>query len=366
MAVDAAGNAFFSGSAISKLDPSGHPMLFDQRTDLAGFSPTIAVDSSGNLYTASVLADSLVRVEKHDATGRPVSQFAQGGYADLTFGGFSVGLGLDSVRVDGAGNVYVVASTRPPISARPITVYVIKLDAVGKPVATFGADGSGRITVPSILEVATPAPAMDRAGNVFAAAPTFTGNVAVQKLDVNGQPAADFATTEVGIGCTGFPYTIRRFIAVDGSGNVYLGGACAYGSDTRERPFVVKLDARGSPVASFGEGGIARDFYTAKDAAGAPLPTAVDALVPGSDGSLYVGASTLGISCGIGVGIVKLGADGRPVNSFGSGGVAMAELYAGVRWNLSIDGMMRLYAEGAPRTACPAAAGSGVVYRFSG
>jgi hypothetical protein len=128
----------------------------------------------------------------------------------------------------------------------------------------------------------------------------------------------------------------------------------------------VKLDARGNLAASFGEGGIARDFYAAKNAAGTLQPTAVDAFVPASDGNLYVGVSTKDLECGVGVGIVKLGADGRPVDGFGSHGVAMVELYAGAAWNLGIDGMMRLYAGGNPRTACPAVAGGGAIYRFNG
>ena len=366
MAVDAAGDVFYAGFQFGKLDPSGRPALFEQNAVLAGYAPTIAVDSAGNLYAASVVNDSLIQVVKRDASGRPVGSFGQDGHVDLAFAG---SVGLRTILLDGVGNVYVMASTHPPNFPRPINVYLIKLDSAGKPVATFGADGTGRITLPSVFEIATPVPAIDRAGNVFAVAPSFSGNVLVQKLDANGAPAADFATMEIGLGCTGVPnvpYTIRRFISVDASDNVFVGGACAYGAETRERPFVVKLDARGNLAASFGEGGIARDFYAAKNAAGTLQPTAVDAFVPASDGNLYVGVSTKDLECGVGVGIVKLGADGRPVDGFGSHGVAMVELYAGAAWNLGIDGMMRLYAGGNPRTACPAVAGGGAIYRFSG
>jgi hypothetical protein len=188
--------------------------------------------------------------------------------------------------------------------------------------------------------------------------PTITGLVVAEKLDASGQPAAGFSTSPTPIPCAqqvSFPWSIAR----DSVGNIYVGGTCVWGTEARDRVFVVKLDAAGNPVSIFGGAGVAADFYSAGGA------TAVVALQPAADGAIYVGASAKGLGCN-GVAIVKLGADGKLVDAFGGHGIATPDLSFPV--TLAIDSSARLYAGGQARPACvaPAPPASFAIYRFSG
>jgi hypothetical protein len=360
IAVDRSGNAFVGGLMITKFDANGRPAADFVDGAPASMPQThVAVDASGNVYSIAGGADGHFALVKRDATGRPVESFGQAGRVDLSAGGLVL-LDARGVFTDGAGNVYVYTLWRPPASARPVFHFITKFDATGHPVAGFGAGTSfpGTLQLPSVFEFQGPAVTVDSTGNLYVVVPTITGLVVAEKLDASGQPAAGFSTSPTPIPCAqqvSFPWSIAR----DSVGNIYVGGTCVWGTEARDRVFVVKLDAAGNPVSIFGGAGVAADFYSAGGA------TAVVALQPAADGAIYVGASAKGLGCN-GVAIVKLGADGKLVDAFGGHGIAMPDLSFPV--TLAIDSSARLYAGGQARPACvtPAPPSSFAIYRFSG
>jgi hypothetical protein len=362
IAVDHSGNAFVGGLMITKFDAGGRPAAdFVDSASASTPQVHVAVDASGNVYSIALVGglDAHIALVKRDATGRPVESFGHAGRVDLSAGGLDL-LDARGVFTDGAGNVYVYTLWRPPASARPVFHFVTKLDATGHPVAAFGTGTSfpGTLQLPSVFELRGPAVTIDSTGNLYVVVPTITGFAVVEKFDTSGQPAAGFSTSPTPVPCTqpvSFPWSIAR----DSAGNIYVGGTCVWGTEARDRVFVVKLDVAGNPVRTFGEAGVAADFYSAGGA------TAVVALQAAADGAIYVAASATGFGCD-GVAIAKLGTDGKLVDAFAIHGIAMPDLSFPV--TLAIDSSARLYAGGPARPQCapPAPPAGPAIYRFNG
>jgi hypothetical protein len=364
---DRAGDIFVGGLAITKFDATGSPATgFVDGAPATSPQGNVSVDAAGNVY--SIVTDFTgptghFILVKRDASGRPIESFGQAGRVSFNPGTLQL-LGVRGAFPDGAGNVYLETVWHPPTSAGPVFDFLTKLDMSGQPISSFaaGTPGThvlpGTLSLPSVLQLQGTRVTIDPAGNIFAVVPANTGVVIVEKFDANGQLVPGFSTTPTPVPCTqqvSFPWSIAR----DSAGNIYVGGTCSWGTEARESVFVVKLDAAGNPVPGFGDAGVAADFYTAGGS------TRLFALQPSVDGAVYVSALPTGSSC-VGMAIVKLGADGKPVDAFGVHGIVMPDLFAG---NTAVDSLGRLYAGGAVKASCPVPTGTSVTYavdRYNG
>jgi hypothetical protein len=271
---------------VSKLDASGNLLWaksFGAAAADAGLS--IAVDSTGNVYTTGFFASTVdfdpgagttnlitagssdVFISKLDASGNLV--FAK------RFGGSISDLGY-SIAVDSTGNIYTTgffqdtvdfdpgAGTTDLISAGGTDVFVSKLDASGNLVFAkrFGAaeadagrsialDSTGNIYTAGYFEQTVD---FDPGAGTTNLSSAGRSDVFVSKLDASGNLvfAKRFGAAEADVGLS---------VAVDSTGNVYTTGyfeqtvdfdpgagttdlTTAGGSDV----FVSKLDASGNLV----------------------------------------------------------------------------------------------------------------------
>ena len=367
IAVDSAGNVFVGDLVVTKFNAAGSPAGdFVDGAPAPAAQTHVVVDLSGNVYSVYAVADGHFVLVKRDATGWPVESFGQAGRVDLNAVRSFVSVG--AVFVDGSGNVYLDGVWIPPLSARPVFHFIIKLDSVGRQVTSFGAGTDASLEVASILELQPARTSVDAAGNIFVAYSFIPGTAVVEKFDANGQPVAGFRADSTPTPCAN-PRALSRPLAVarDAAGNTYVGGTCFWGSETRDRVFVVKLDTSGRLVTAFGEGGMVADFFVANPVAnpsGAGMSTALTGLQPAADGGLYVAASAEDDPCA-GVAIVKLGADGRRADAFGSHGVATVDLSIGAM--MAVDSSARLYVGGRVRPTCPITLpATFAVYRLNG
>lgn len=365
IAVDGAGNVFVGDLVVTKFNAAGNPAGdFVDGAPAPAAQADVVVDSSGSVYSVYTGADGHFVLVKRDATGRPVASFGQAGRVDLNAVRSLVSVG--AVFVDGSGNVYVDGGWIPPLSARPVFRFIIKLDSAGRQVTSFGSGNNASLEIPSILELQPARTSVDAAGNIFVAYSFIPGTAVVEKFDANGQPVTTFRGDSTPTPCAmARPLTRPLAVARDAGGNIYVGGTCSWGSEARDRIFVVKLDASGRLVTAFGEGGMLADFFVANPAAnpsGAGMSTALVGLQSAADGGLYVAAAANDDPCA-GVAIVKLGADGMRADAFGSHGVATLDLSFGV---MAVDSSARLYVGGRVRTACPVTpAATFAVYRLN-
>ena len=353
IAVDRGGNVFASDTVVRKFDPNGLPAAdFLDRIPTSGSQSRVAVDVSGNVFSVFSGADGHWIVAKRDNSGRPAQTFGQSGRVDLdAVWNFTA---VASLFADGAGNLYVSGISIPPGFPRPVTNFVAKLDVSGRPVTTFGTSGDGRLFISSVFEQ-PPAVTVDGSGNIYAALPANIGNAFVAKFDANGVPVHEFMTGPTAIPCASTISTPFWTIAVDPSGNIYVGGACSWDGETRNRVFVVKLDASGNAVSSFGNGGVAADFYVfPANAASQGLDvgsTYLMRIVAAAGATVYLAVAGTQSGCS-GTAIANLGADGKLVDAFGAHGVVVTRDLAATGL-LALDSAGRLYAGGLTHPVCP-------------
>lgn len=289
----------------------------------------VAVDSGGNVYVAgntygafgSDGGESDVFVRKLDAHGSVVWTQRFGTSSDDHAKG---------VAVDGSGNVYVAGTTGGGLEGANGgfgDAFVRKLDSSGatlwtRQLATWRSESANALAV-------------DGQGNAYVAGTSYggaqeTGEAFVTKIDTNGAPA----WTQL----FGGPDEDEAMaIAVDGSGNAYVGGYTSGGvvadSDRGQRDaFVRKLDSSGTTSWTRQFGSTENDFVFA-------------ARVDGS-GNLYVAGSTAGEVGGPG--------EGSPeafVRKFDAGGATSWTHHAGnasygYGFALAIDGKDDVYLVG--------------------
>ena len=257
----------------------------------------LTLDGQGRIYVADYKAGSIT---KYDASGSILSQIAVNG---VNGGKSALPVAL---TVDGGGDVYVV-TTAP-------TYQVLKFKADGTLLTQFGTNGTGngQFDAPGAI-------ALDGGGNVYVA---DSGNSRIQKFTSDGTYVTQFGSAGTGdgkfirqglsgivVGGDGTVYAvdhdldqvqkfssggafIGRFavdalnedisapgnqkyaspygIALDGSGNVYVG--------ERGEELVQKLTAQGTPITIIGN-----NPATMTEQLNGPQSVAVD-----SNGNLYV------------------------------------------------------------------------------
>jgi hypothetical protein len=276
-AVDASGNRYLAGffdsetvtigsvtltrigsmdAYVAKLDSSS-TVLWARNFGGSGataYGNSIAVDSSGNVYLggdfggANLTTPALTKIGtddsfalKLDSTGATTWARNFGGSGAWAYGG--------SITVDGSGNVYLggyiygANLTTPALTKiGDYDAFVLKLDSIGATTWVKNFGGSGAQTIGSDI-------AVDGSGSVYLGGHFQNANLTTPSLTKIGSLDA-FALK---LDSTGATTWVRNFggsgastggtgIAVDGSGNVYLGGYFSNANLTS--PALTKIGAR--------------------------------------------------------------------------------------------------------------------------
>jgi hypothetical protein len=259
----------------------------------------VATDSTGNVYAAGyfrsatlTLADTtLTRIGNSDAV---VAKFSPTGTViwAKNFGGDGVTANGNGIAVDSAGNVYLGGefsggNLTTPAEAALTKIgtkdaFALKLNAAGGAVWAKNFGGVGDAFGNGI--------AVDGAGNVYLGGYFSGGNLTTPGLEMIGTQdafalklnAAGDAVWAKNFGGVGGGVTVTvngNGIAVDSAGNVYLGGYFSGGNLTTpglamigtQDAFALKLNAAGGAVwaKNFGgAGGSASGYGVAVDGAG--------------------------------------------------------------------------------------------------
>ncbi len=329
-------------AASGDLDPtfgSGGTAVIDFSADDAAFAMTR--DSMENVYVVGYLHNpTRLSVAKINSTGALVAGFGTGGKVVLDLGGGVNDFGK-AVAVDGAGNVYVAASSNTGGSE---DFAVIKLDATGQLVSGFGNGGKASIDFGAGSSDVAQAMVLDAAGNLYIAGSTTLApapaDIAVVKLNALGSPAAGFG---VG-GKTHLDINGRAdygsALVIDPQGNLYVGGySLNSGASGDSDALVVKVGSNGQLAAGFGTGGVAQIHLA--------YPSNGLALARDSSGTLYIAGAGAPPANPQGFVVTKLNASGQPVPGFGSSGTQVIGFgSSSVPRGIALDSMGNLYIAG--------------------
>jgi len=266
IAVDGSGNVYLSGSFQSaslttpaltkignsdafaiKLDSSGNTTWSKNYggAGAAAYGKSIAVDGSGNVYlsgsfnTANLTTPSLTLIGAQDAFAMKLDSSGNTMWSK-NYGGAGVSADGLSIAFDGSGNVYLIGSFNTANLTTPsLTLigasdgFAMKLDSSGNTTWSKNFGGSGASVNPTGM-------AVDGTGNVYLGGYFGGANLTTPSLTLIGAQDA-FAiklgstsgniTWSKNFGGSG-ALTYEQSIAVDGTGNVYLAGSFISGNLT--------------------------------------------------------------------------------------------------------------------------------------
>lgn len=296
VAVDGSGNVYLTGTFqddnltnpaltligsidifVFKLDSSGN-LVWAKNFGGSGansYGLDLSVDSTGNVYVAgsfkyaNLTTPALTAIGTSDAL---VIKLDSGGNVTWAknFGGSGASTSFASIAVDSSGNIYTGGDfTSADLTAPSITKigtrdsFAMKLDSSGNSTWAQNFGGSGSNVYGFSI-------AVDSGGNVYLGG-TFNGaNLTTpSQTKIGNTDTYVFKLTSGGattwsknFGGSGSGMTLYG-LAVDGSGNVYLGGAFQWASLTTpsltkigtQDAFVIKLDSSGSTQWSQNFGG---------------------------------------------------------------------------------------------------------------
>jgi hypothetical protein len=259
----------------------------------SAYGQSVAVDISGNVYlggefqSANLTTPGLTKIGDQDAF---VLKLASNGTTTWSnnYGGIGAVAYGKSVAVDGSGNVYLggyfkdADLTTPALSRTGITqnTFALKLNSSG---ATLLATRRSLMTTWS-AEFYVNATAVDSSGNTYLAGEfkgyeltlggvtltstnwstsSLRNDAVVVKLNSSG--TVQWAKIYSGSGA----YVYMKSVAVDSSGNVYLGGYFSGGNLTTpaltkigdQDAFVLKLDSSGNTTWFKNYGGVGASTY---------------------------------------------------------------------------------------------------------
>jgi uncharacterized delta-60 repeat protein len=271
--------------AAGELDPTFGNSGTVELMDATGKGYAIARDAAGNLFVAGIVGNPGTQdfsVVKLDAFGRPAQDFGEGGRATIDLGGDDVAY---SVAINAGGDVFLGGVTKIGTTTAH-DFAVVKLDAAGHRVASFGDNGAAIIDFgPGNNDYGQSIRVLPN-GSIFIAGSTNHSSsdvrydFAVAKLDVSGHLDGSFgsggrAQFEVGC-CDDYGYAV----ASDANGNLYVAGTAYTNTPGVSELGLIKVRPDGSLDPAFGDEG--RAF------ASAGASNFGFGLARASDGTLYV------------------------------------------------------------------------------
>jgi hypothetical protein len=200
------------------------------------YSQGIAVDSSGNVYlggyiqSADLTTPALTKIGVDDAFALKLDSSGAVTWA-RNFGGSGAYAYFNGIAVDGSGNIYLGGHFRSANLTIPaltkigtFDAFTLKLDSTGATTWARNFGGSGASAYGKGI-------AVDASGNVYLGGDFYTANLTTPALTLIGAYDA-FALKLDSNGATTWARsfggsganTYGNAIAVDGSANVYLGG----------------------------------------------------------------------------------------------------------------------------------------------
>lgn len=316
------------------------------------FAQALARDGAGNVYlvgTSNTSGNFDFAIVKYDGAGQLVGSFGTGGKLLI-----DIGLGSsDNARaaVVAGSSLYVAGNTS---SAGNQDVAIVKLDLNGQLVASFGTGGKRVIDIGPGRSDDAYAIAVDTGGNVFLAGGTLLGTLATSdmtaiKLDSSGNLVAGFSNG--GIVTVDFAGNGDTAYAMqlDASGNVHIAGAARSPDGNARDMAVVKLDSNGNLVNGFGTGGKATvDFATIDNCL---------ALARDGAGNLFLAGSTDIPPGHTLMAVAKLDASGALAGNFGNAGKKTLDLAGSTSSNITgiaLDADGNLYVAGTGGYPSPA------------
>ena len=306
----------FTARAAGELDPTFGNSGVVELMDATGKGYGIARDAYGNLFIAGIVGNPGSQdfsVVKLDAFGRPALGFGEGGRATIDLGGDDVAY---SVAIDAGGNVFLGGVTKIG-TATGLDFAVVKLDAAGRRVASFGDDGAAIIDFgPGNNDYGQAIRVLPN-GSIFIVGATNHSpsdvryDFAVAKLDLSGHLDGSFggdgrAQFEVGC-CDDYGYAV----ASDANGNLYVAGTTYTNTPGVSALGLIKVRPDGLLDPSFGDDGRA--------IAGIGPSNFGFGLARAIDGTLYVAGQ---VGDGVGpwhFGVAAFDASGHPA-AFGDQG----------------------------------------------
>jgi uncharacterized protein YccT (UPF0319 family) len=296
LAVDGAGNVYVSGyftganlttpaltmigvndAFVLKLDASGATTWVRSYggSGALAYGYGLAVDGTGNVYLsgyltgANLTTPALTKIGSQDAFALKLDTNGATTWA-RSFGGTGASAYSHGIAVDGTGNVYLsgefgtASLTTPALTKIGMQdAFALKLDASGATTWARNYGGSGALAYGYGL-------AVDGSGNVYLGGhfqngslttPLLTkiGNFDTYALKLDASGATTWAKNYGGSGVAAMGYGL----AVDRTGNVYLGGYFQNANLTRPAltrigttdAFALKLDASGATTWTKNSGG---------------------------------------------------------------------------------------------------------------
>ena len=253
-------SAAFAAHAAGELDPAFGNSGAVELMDTTGKGYGIARDAAGNLFVAGIVGNPGAQdfsVVKLDAFGRPAQDFGTGGRATIDLGGDDVAY---SVAIDAGGNVFLGGVSKVG-TATGLDFAVVKLDAAGHRVASFGENGASIVDFgPGNNDYGQSIRVLPN-GSIFIVGATNHSasdvryDFAVAKLDLSGHPDGSFgdggrAQFEVGC-CDDYGYAV----ASDANGNVYVAGTTYTNTPGVSALGLIKVRPDGSLDPAFGDDG---------------------------------------------------------------------------------------------------------------
>jgi uncharacterized delta-60 repeat protein len=275
----------FAAHAAGELDPTFGNSGTVELMDAAGKAYAIARDGQGNLFVAGIVGNPGSQdfsVVKLDAFGRPAQDFGDGGRATIDVGGDDVAY---SVAINAGGDIFLGGATKIG-TATALDFAVVKLDAAGRRVASFGDNGAAIVDFgPGNNDYGQAIRVLPN-GSIFIVGATNHSpsdaryDFAVAKLDASGRLDGSFgnggrAQFEVGC-CDDYGYAA----ASDANGNLYVSGTAYTNTPGFSAVALIKVRPDGSLDPSFGDEG--RAFASLGDS------NFGFGLARASDGTLFV------------------------------------------------------------------------------
>lgn len=283
LSLDSAGDIYIGDSGnnrIQKFNPSGSFLM--KFNGLGNQQLYLASDASDNVWVTDAGFASPVR--KFDSNGNFLLQITQYTPPAPPDPGGPSSLCLPvTIARDASGNLYVVDQTRN-------NVKIYNPDGTVKTVFGSQGSGNGQFSNPSGI-------ALSSSGDIYV---LDAGNLRIQKFNNGGTYISQFGSSGSGNGQFGGFYFSGALLAVDGSGNIYVGDQ----SNGR----VQKFDNNGNYLSQFP--------ITATGASTTyPLALAVD-----TASDIYV--ATIGVTPASTLvnEVIKYDTNGTPLSRFGSSG----------------------------------------------